>query len=143
LFPQDFLAEKAPEALFERNRDRIGADTLLVSYEDPLRAVCWYFKRDDVYVFANLTEFRYGLSYEDARYRSLANFVETDASPFQFMDFVAEHGEGNNIVLILPTRLYQLFQEKKLLPNPVFVDRGNRHYVLAEYGKRKTAGSKE
>ena len=39
----------------------VRPDTILVSDEVQVRAVCWFFKRDDVYLLAGRGELRYGL----------------------------------------------------------------------------------
>jgi 4-amino-4-deoxy-L-arabinose transferase len=47
--PDDTIEHKAPGDLLIRNADRVTPETVLVSLEDPLRAVCWYYRRSDVF----------------------------------------------------------------------------------------------
>ncbi len=77
VLPQRVAATKAPGPLLERHAGRVALDTLLVSDGSRVRAMAWYFKRDDIYML-NRRELAYGLSYPDAAGRLLdqADFSE-------------------------------------------------------------------
>ncbi len=70
VLPQRVAATKAPGLLLERHAGRVAPDTLLVSDGSRVRAMAWYFKRDDIYLL-NRRELAYGLSYPDAAGRLL------------------------------------------------------------------------
>ena len=69
--PDSVVEKDAPGRLLEKHRTRIGADTVLIACEESVGAVCWNFKRDDVYLLPPGGELDYGLSYPDADGRLL------------------------------------------------------------------------
>ncbi|MDD5697806.1 MAG: phospholipid carrier-dependent glycosyltransferase [Victivallaceae bacterium] len=64
---------KAPAARLEKFKNRVGPGTVLVSYKNLISAVCWTFKRDDVYLYHKAGELTYGLSRNHAASRLLSN----------------------------------------------------------------------
>lgn len=62
--PDQIMATKAPGALLQSHRAEVTATTLLISDDDPLRAVCWVFERDDVFLLEDTGELQYGLTRE-------------------------------------------------------------------------------
>ena len=71
MMPDLTIEHKAPGAFLMRHAHRIQPETMLVADEDPMGAVCWFYKRNDVYLLEGGGEVSYGLEYEDAKYRSL------------------------------------------------------------------------
>ena len=71
VLPDDTIEHKAPGALLLRNASRVQPETMLVSLEDPLRAVCWFYKRSDVFQLGGGGELTYGMDYPDGRHRLL------------------------------------------------------------------------
>lgn len=68
--PNQLRESKAPGEFLTKFSENINEDTLLVSDGAVLRAVNWFLKRDDVYLF-NAGEVTYGLGYPDAKDRFL------------------------------------------------------------------------
>lgn len=123
VLPDDTIEHKAPGALLLRNASRVGPQTVLVSLEDPLRAVCWFYKRSDVFQLGGGGELSYGFGYPDGRRRLL------DAA--RFTGLVKNQKRGR-VVLVGKTKHYRKWQAK--LPPPIFEDSsGPGGYVFAQY----------
>jgi len=70
VLPNRMRESTVPGPFLLQHRDLIQADTILVSSGNLIRAVNWYFQRDDVYL-TNAHELRYGLGYLGAAGRLL------------------------------------------------------------------------
>ena len=70
--PDRVRERKAPGAFLRRHADRVRPDTILVSTNYLVSAVCWFYQRDDVLILDRGGELRYGLEYDDARGRVLS-----------------------------------------------------------------------
>jgi 4-amino-4-deoxy-L-arabinose transferase len=70
VLPEQAIELKSPGVLLEQYKNRVTSDTLIISDGNVIRAVDWYFKRDDVYLISE-GEVDYGLTYPDARYKLL------------------------------------------------------------------------
>ena len=66
-----FEEAHAPEHFFLRNAPRVARDGPLCASSATVNAVCWYYKRSDVYLVENSGELHYGLTFADARHRDL------------------------------------------------------------------------
>jgi 4-amino-4-deoxy-L-arabinose transferase len=66
------LDAKAPESILMKYADRAAPDTMLVSYKNLLTSICWYYKRDDVYIYSKAGELEYGLNKPDSSHRLLS-----------------------------------------------------------------------
>lgn len=120
--PDDTIEHKAPGELLVRNQDRVTPQTVLVSLEDPLRAVCWTYRRSDVRVLGNPGELKYGLAADDDRRR-------LDAALFR--QLVDSHARGQ-VVLIAKAKHYRRWARE--LPPPIYEDTsGPGGYVFAQY----------
>lgn len=122
ILPDLTRVSKAPGDFLMSHADKIRPDTLLVSYENPLRAVCWFYKRDDVYVLMKGDELSYGLAYEDSKHRLL--------SAEQFGQLVAENSGKRGVVLISKLREYE--QYKNRLPKPLS-EQSNGEFVFVQF----------
>lgn len=123
VLPDDTIEHKAPGELLSRNADRVTPETALVSLEDPLRAVCWFYRRSDVFQLGPGGELAYGLTYPEGRRRLL--------DPAQFGDLIGTHQTGR-VVLVGKAKHYRHWKEK--LPSPVYEDSsGPGGYVFAQY----------
>ena len=109
LLPRQTLEKKAPGLFLLSHAHRISTDTVLVA-NDMERAVCWFYKRDNVYIIENAGELAYGMTYHDARHRllSIDGFKEILAR---------ERGKGR-VVLITDTGHYARYRSR--LPKPAF-----------------------
>ena len=67
--PDSALYHKAQGSFILRQAKYIQPDTMVIAYPNMIHSVCWYLKRDNVYVFGNTGEFSHGLSYPDAKYK--------------------------------------------------------------------------
>lgn len=122
LMPDLTLEKKSPGELLLRHRNEITAETMILSDEDPLRAVCWYLKRNDVVLISGPGELSYGirsdgrkdliLSLEQASSRILTN--------------------PGNTVLVARARNYRRWSQE--LPPPKTIDEsGKDGYIFAQY----------
>jgi 4-amino-4-deoxy-L-arabinose transferase len=87
----------------------VHPDTILVSDEDQVRAVCWFYKRNDVYLLGGGGELMYGLSYKDSKNRLLT----IDG----FNKLVKRY--PGRIVAVFNFQRYQSWKGK--LPKPLFL----------------------
>ncbi|MBU1167968.1 MAG: phospholipid carrier-dependent glycosyltransferase [Proteobacteria bacterium] len=71
MIPEMTIETETPGVLLAQQRDRLSPDTVILSDEDSIRAVCWYFKRSDVYIVGKSGELGYGFSYNDSAGRQL------------------------------------------------------------------------
>ncbi|MDA8163601.1 MAG: phospholipid carrier-dependent glycosyltransferase [Desulfobacteraceae bacterium] len=69
--PHSVLQAKAPGPLLQRHLPEITPETLIISDGEPVQAVCWFFRRDDVDLLVDAGELGYGLHYPAARHRLL------------------------------------------------------------------------
>lgn len=116
------LVWKAPGAFLMQQKDRVGPGTLVVSTDDPIRAVCWFYKRDDVFLVGNPGGLAYGLGYPDSRKRLLT--VD------QFRDLIHDSRRTKRVVFITKTDAYDYYRQR--LPEPSF-ERKNSRFVFAQY----------
>ena len=71
ILPDAMLQQKTPGKILLQYSNLVRPDTILVSDEDQVRAVCWFYKRNDVYLLAGGGELMYGLKYNDSKSRLL------------------------------------------------------------------------
>jgi len=53
VIPNQALNDRAPERVLLQNQDKVRADTLILTGDQMVHAVCWFYKRDDVYLLEN------------------------------------------------------------------------------------------
>ncbi len=120
--PDRTLASKAPGLLLQRHKGDIAPADIIISGEEAVLAVCWFFQRDDVYLLGGAGELDYGLGYDDAAGRLLdtAGVVR-----------LIKRRRGN---VVLVTRKHKYGDLARLLPEPVLVDdNGPKGYIFARY----------
>lgn len=119
----DFTVEvKCPGPLVARHRSFIAPDDVVISEEDSIQAVCWYLKRNDVYVLGNAGELTYGYRYADGAERLLQL---KDAA-----ELIQRH--RGKVVLIARARTFARWQDA--LPPPLAQDaNGAKGYILLRY----------
>ncbi|MBN2163858.1 MAG: phospholipid carrier-dependent glycosyltransferase [Pontiellaceae bacterium] len=71
---------------------RIDDNTILVGTPKTTHAMCYVYKRDDVYLFSGMGEFDYGLSYPEAAYRHL--------DPIELEKLILDRGSRQVVVCI-------------------------------------------
>lgn len=120
--PDSLIKRKCAGLLLEHYQGEISPETLVIADSNTARSVCWYLKRDDVYILENPSEFDYGLEYADAAHRQLT--LEEGRRMIE-----AHRG---NIVFIGRGRNYEKWEAT--LPEPVFLQSsGKKGYVLLKY----------
>jgi len=70
--PNLVLDLKAPERVLMKHTDLATPDTMLVSYKNLLSSICWYYKRDNVYIYSKAGELEYGIQKPDSVHRLLS-----------------------------------------------------------------------
>jgi 4-amino-4-deoxy-L-arabinose transferase len=124
MMPDLTIEHKAPGAFLLRHKDKVTPKTLLVSDEDPMGAVCWFYRRDDVYLLEGGGEVSYGLKYEDAKHRSL--------NLEKFEDLITKTAGKNSVVLIAKSEKYDRWKQR--LPKPRYEDsNGKGGFVFVQY----------
>jgi 4-amino-4-deoxy-L-arabinose transferase len=122
LMPDITQERKAPGEFLSRHLERIRPDTMVVSSDDPIRAVCWFFKRQDVFLVGSPGELTYGLQYPDSRHRLLT--VE------QLRRLIEENSGKKQVILIARSDAYQEY--RKQIPKPLFEDHNSR-FVFVQF----------
>lgn len=120
LYPDAIVFKKSPGMFLMKHADKILPATVIVSDYSPIHAVCWYYKRQDVYLLGNSGELTYGVRQQDAALRLLT--VE------KLKRLINEN--HRNLVLVARKNNYQKW--KTALPVPVFED-NNGQFVFAAY----------
>jgi 4-amino-4-deoxy-L-arabinose transferase len=124
MMPDLTIEHKAPGAFLLRHKDKVTPHTLLVSDEDPMTAVCWFYKRDDVYLLEGGGEVSYGLKYEHAKHRSL--------NLEKFKDLITKTTGKNEVVLVAKSDKYARWKQR--LPKPRYEDsNGKGGFVFVQY----------
>ena len=122
ILPARVLVRKAPAVLIARHRREVRPDTVIISGEEPLTAVCFVLERSDVRILGPAGELSHGLSFADARGRAL--------DPAAAAALIHAHPGG--AVLVARTRNYQRWQKE--LPRPRKLDStGPKGYVFVTY----------
>lgn len=121
--PDKLVERRSPSEFLMRQVSRVRPDTVLVSDNNVIKAVCWCYKRDDSYLLGNPGELRYGLSYHDSKGRQL----DVD----QFRQLIAKTSRNNAVILITRPKIYKKF--KDAIPKPEFEDT-NGAFVFVQFG---------
>jgi 4-amino-4-deoxy-L-arabinose transferase len=124
LMPDDTVEHKSPGAFLAAHAERVVPETTLVSLEDPIRAVSWVYKRDDVYQLMAGGELAHGFGYDDARDRILT-LAQLDL-------LIRSRAKAGRVVLVAKTKKYKDWRNR--LPEPLFeADSGPGGYVFVQY----------
>ena len=120
--PGQTLVSKAPGPFLERLKQGLARDSIVVSDEDSVRAICWYLKRDDLYLTGGAGELDYGLGYPEALKRLIS------------LDTLGETIERHRGKLVLVARSENIERWKPWLPKPKRMDSsGVDGYALWNY----------
>jgi 4-amino-4-deoxy-L-arabinose transferase len=120
--PEQLMEKKTPGELLRQHKDRISQDTILVSDDYLAPAVCWSYKRKDVYLLDKAGEFAYGLGYDNSKHRLL----DVD----HLKELITENTGNGCVTLITFTKRY--IEYEHLLPKPAFKDI-NHGFLFAEF----------
>ena len=121
--PNSAMDRRTPGGLLERNLSRVTPDAILVSNDNVIRAVCWFFKRDDVKVLEKAGELTYGLKHDDNK---PGKFLSVDA----LKELIRENAGTRPVILVLIQDHYENYRDQ--LPAPIYTDMDN-HFVFAVY----------
>ncbi len=122
IMPDQLIEKKSPGNLLLRHHAEITAHTLVLSDEEPVLAVCWFLKRNDVVLVNGAGELSYGVRHaeEQGRHLDLA----------QARERILEN--PGNVVLVVRARKYRRWSAQ--LPTPTTIDAsGPDGYILARY----------
>jgi 4-amino-4-deoxy-L-arabinose transferase len=100
LVPDATVEMKMPAGFLSRHAPEVSADTIIITDEDAAAAVCWYLKRDDVYVLGEAGELSYGFDYEKSERHIDADKVASIISRFP-----------GNVVLIAGAAMLERMEE--------------------------------
>ena len=104
------LQHKTPGKFLLQYSKLVHPDTILVADEDLTGSVCWFYKRNDVYLIAGGGELMYGLRYTDSKDRLL--------TLYRFNTLVKRYPGCS--VAVYNFQRYQSLKEK--LPKPLFLE---------------------
>lgn len=124
IMPNQALDRKAPGAFLIYNSNRVSPDNVLVT-DGLVRAVCWFYKRNDVYILNGAGELDYGLKYDDSRHRLL--------NVGQFKKLITGNQGKKGVILIAETKDYVRY--RPMLPKPVYEDISGRFAFVQFKGK--------
>lgn len=122
MFPIEFEGKKMPGRFLESHGDRITPNTIIISEGELAVAACYYYKRDDVYLYRGKGELAWGLGYEDAAERFLG-----DEDLRELFD---TYRGASRIVLIVRRGHYEEYRNK--FPPPVYEDTFGR-FTFVEF----------
>ncbi len=122
--PTRTLNKKAPGPFLSYHAAQISPDIFVLSGSDVIQAVCWYLKRDDVYLVGDAGELKYGVEHEAGTSQRLLSLTGTN-------DFIQKH--RGQVALIASLDAYSNYWQP-LLPKPLSVESsGSRGYLLLRY----------
>jgi 4-amino-4-deoxy-L-arabinose transferase len=130
IIPGVTLQNKTPGKILLQYSNLVHPDTILVSDEDQVRAVCWFYKRNDVYLIGGGGELMYGLKYKDSKSRLLT---------IDGFNALVKRYPGR-IVAVYNFQKYQSWKGK--LPKPLFLQTNAKNtsdiipedgFVIAKY----------
>jgi len=121
LMPDLTLQKKAPEIFLEKMLPVIAASDRIVTDGGVVRAICWYWKRNDLYLLTG-GELEYGLNRPEGHSRRL------DLAEMRKM---IEEEPGKVVLVVKPSSFYKWQKE---LPTPVKIRQdGAEGIVVARY----------
>ena len=121
--PDKAIDCRAPGSLLELHLSRVTPEAILVSDDNVVRAVCWFFKRDDVKLLKPVGELAYGLDHDDTQSKRI---LTLDG----LKDMIRENEGKRPVILVLITEHYQGYADQ--LPPPAFLD-SDTCFVIAEF----------
>jgi 4-amino-4-deoxy-L-arabinose transferase len=127
--PHRLIEKKAPMEFLEQHKERIGPEDILISDNYLASAVCWAYKRNDVFLIGRGGELEYGLRYDDSKHRLI--------DPENLSEHIMTTPVNARITFITLTRRYVEYRHR--LPKPVYEDIGD-YFTLAEFIPTRTEG---
>ena len=123
LLPNRIFEGKSPGRLLERHAALVDAHTTLVSDEYLVHALCWFYRRNNVYLLERTGELSYGIRHDNSETGCLLTLKDFGG--------MVNTGRGKGgVVLVVEADRYDRYEA--LLPEPGFVDRENG-FVFVSY----------
>ena len=123
VIPNHLIETKAPIDFLNQFKDKIHQNTILVSDNYLTPAVCWSYRRSNVFLLNNPGEFAYGIDYDDSTKQRLLNVD-------QLRELITKNPDKKPTVLITSTKRYIEYNQQ--LPKPVF-ESNDCGFVFAEF----------
>jgi len=121
ILPDQVMEDRAPEKLLLRNLDMIHPETMVVTGDYLVHAVCWFYKRDNIYLLETSGEHRYGLDRDHSNPSRLLTIKE-------LREIIKRSSDKHRIVLILKMKYY--LEKGNLFPKPEYKDVDNGFVFL-------------
>lgn len=109
-----------PVGMIESHMDKIEPNSVILSDDYFVHAVCWVSKRTNIYLFENAGELKYGLSYNDSKRHCI--------QPEQ-LRYLTKRAK-RTVTLITNTTDYERYGDR--LPKPFYIENTNG-FVFAQY----------
>jgi 4-amino-4-deoxy-L-arabinose transferase len=119
--PNHVMEDRAPERLLLRNQDKVHARTLVITGDQLVHAVCWFYKRDDIYLLEKPGELQYGLDRDDSHPPRLLTVRDLP-------ELIEAHSKKGGVVLFLKLKYYAKMKDR--LPEPEVKDADNGFVFL-------------
>jgi 4-amino-4-deoxy-L-arabinose transferase len=103
-------ADKTPGPFLLSNTARMSQSGPIVTEANLAGSICWFCKRDDVFILGSMREYTYGSTYADSQHRAL----DLD----QFKDLIAAQTADTVVVLVLGVDRYAAYEGQ--LPSPSY-----------------------
>lgn len=117
---EQFETRKAPGSFLMQYSDRVTRDSVIVTDNNLVHAVCWFYKRSDVYLLQSRGELSYGLDYEDSRHRLL------DVNGFN--ELIRQNAPLRPVVLIAELRDLEKYWRGHI-PEPGFKAANDKFFI--------------
>jgi len=111
-FPSEVSTNLGIQNFLQKHRNEVDKQTILVGNSKTVHALCYEYKRNNVYLFRNKGELRYGLSFPDAQHRYLKD-------PCALQDLLAKRG-SNRLVLVIKSKPNDALRAELPKPNHQF-----------------------
>ncbi|MCJ7808819.1 MAG: phospholipid carrier-dependent glycosyltransferase, partial [Desulfobulbaceae bacterium] len=99
ILPDQVMEERAPENILLRNRDMVHPETMVITGDHLVHAVCWIYKRNNVYLLEAGGELRYGLERDHSNPSRLLTIKE-------LREIIKRSSGKHRIVLFLKMKNY-------------------------------------
>ncbi|HIJ58641.1 MAG TPA: phospholipid carrier-dependent glycosyltransferase [Deltaproteobacteria bacterium] len=121
ILPDRVMEERAPENILLRNRDMVQPETMIITWDQLVHAVCWVYKRNNVYLLETAGELRYGVERDHSNPSRLLTIKE-------LREIIKSNSGKNRIVFITEAKRYEKWRSQ--LPKPEFKDVDNGFVFL-------------
>ena len=114
VFPERAAEGKAPGEFLLAHKDKVTPETIIVTYKNVTRAVCWYYKRNDCLIFMEPGEFEYPLNRPENAERFIKKTQDLD-------EFIKKTTKERPLLLVIRTKIYREDCAGKI-PVPDFIE---------------------